>query len=139
MTGYCWLTSLITLQFESFIQYEMSDPPVGKFCTLGDLLTSENLIIIIGIPMYEFFICPIIQNYVPTIMKKIGIGIVLDIAAVLSAFILDFYINVPGHSNELKCVLVSNVTASPTSSGFIIIPMILDTSAELLVSISGTF
>lgn len=71
--------------------------------------------------------------------KKIGIGIVLDIAAVLSAFILDFYINVPGHSNELKCVLVSNVTASPTSSGFIIIPMILDTSAELLVSISGTF
>ena len=128
-------------QFESLIIHEMKDPKIGKFCTLGSLFTSENLLILIGIPIYEFVLFPVFRNHTPIIVKRIGIGILMDTAAVLSALVLDWYINLENHSQlqTTQCILEHNVTAGSTSSAFIVIPMALDTIAELLVAIAGNY
>lgn len=128
-------------QFESLIIHEMKDPKIGKFCTLGSLFTSENLLILIGIPIYEFVLFPVFRNHTPIIVKRIGIGILMDTTAVLSALVLDWYINLENHSQlqTTQCILEHNVTAGSTSSAFIVIPMALDTIAELLVAIAGNY
>ncbi|KAL5475847.1 hypothetical protein EMCRGX_G025717 [Ephydatia muelleri] len=133
---------LINFTFESLIIHEMKDPKIGKFCTLGSLFTSENLLILIGIPIYEFVlfpVFPVFRNHTPIIVKRIGIGILMDTAAVLSALVLDWYINLENHSQlqTTQCILEHNVTAGSTSSAFIVIPMALDTIAELLVAIAA--
>ena len=124
-------------QFESLIIHEMKDPNIGKFCTLGRLFASQNLLILMGIPIYEFVIYPVFRNYTPLIMTRIGIGIIVDIAAVLSALVLDWYINLSNYSPTTQCILGYNVTTGSTSSAFIAIPEALDATAELLVAIAG--
>ena len=118
----------------------MNDPKLGKFYTVGSLITSENLIMLLAIPIYELLIYPAVRNYTPPIMKRIGIGILIDIAAVLSALILDWYMNLNKTSNDgqfSQCIFEHNITAGSTPSALAAIPMVLDATAELLVTIAG--
>ena len=73
-------------------------------------------------------------------MKRIGIGILINIAAVLSALILDCYMNLDETSSDgqfSQCIFEHNITADSTPSALAAIPMVLDATAKLLVTIAG--
>ena len=119
----------------------MNNPDVGKQCSIGDILASQDVVILIAIPTYEVVICPLFRNYIPTTLKKIGIGIIVGVASVASALVLDLYIHEgPYHSPNDQCILLErNISDmnSTISSAYIIIPVALDNIAELLVFISS--
>ena len=119
----------------------MNNPPVGKLCSIGDILVTQDLLILFGIPVYEFVIYPIFQNYIPTTLKKIGFGIVVNIASVASALALDLYVHEGRyHPPNDQCIFLEQNTTDRNvkiSSAYVIIPATLENIAELIVFIAS--
>ena len=128
-------------QFLDFVAFEMNNPPVGKQCSIGDILVSQDVFFLFGIPVYELVIHPLFQNYIPTTLKKIGIGILVNIASVACVLALEIYIHEgPYHPPKDQCILFEpNTTDSNAkiSSAYVIIPVTLENIAELLVFIAS--
>eukprot|EP00731_Ephydatia_muelleri_P029980 Em0021g503a len=131
---------IINDTYLGFVAYEMNNPPVGKLCSIGDILVTQDLLILFGIPVYEFVIYPIFQNYIPTTLKKIGIGIVVNIASVASALALDLYVHEGRyHPPNDQCIFLEQNTTDRNvkiSSAYVIIPATLENIAELIVFIA---
>ena len=127
-------------QFDSSLAYEMNNPSL-KQCSVSDIITNQTLLYLIAIPLYEFVIFRLFHNYILTSLKKIGIGIVIEIAAVASALFIDIYIHEgPDHTTKDQCVLLTENITNPnsmTSAAVIAVPFTLDTIAELFVYISS--
>ena len=119
----------------------MNNPTLNQHCSIHDILTTQNIIILLAVPLHEFVICPLFENYIPTSLKKIGIGMLVDIAAVASALIIDLYIHEgPDRTTKDRCILSESNTTnmnSSTSAALIAVPIALDNIAELIVYISG--
>lgn len=129
-----------SIQDTDNIAYEMNNPTL-RFCSVHDILTNHNLVILVAIPLYEFVICPLFRNYIPTLLKKIGIGILVDLAAVACALSIDIFLH-EGPDNTAKddCIILSVNTTNPNStvpSAVIAIPVTLNTISELIVFVSS--
>ena len=119
----------------------MNNPSL-KQCSVGDIIINQTLLYLIAIPLYEFVIFRLFHNYILTSLKKIGIGIVIEIVAVASALFIDIYIHEgPDHTIKDQCVLLrTENTTNPnsmTSAAVIAVPISLETIAELFVFISS--
>ena len=129
-----------SMQDKDDVAYEMNNPNV-RFCSVHDILTTHNLVILVAVPLYEFVICPLFRNYIPTSLKKIGIGIVLDIAAVVCVLALDLYVHEGrDHTPKDYCILSEMNTTNPNSTlsaAVIVLPITLDTLSELIVFVSS--
>ena len=80
--------------------------------TLLVLVRSGTLIIVVSIPIYELFIYPLARNWIPSMLKSVGIGAILMIG--LALFLLT--VDAVEHSRSslpVPCMFVAT-TDSPT-------------------------
>ena len=100
--------------------------------------------ILISIPIYEFLIYPFIRKYVPTTLKRIGIGIFIGALGNIIFVAVDIQGHLHSHTydgnmtSEIECFLVNASSANINVSSYIIIvPYTLTAVAQMLVFISG--
>ena len=75
------------------------------------LATSHYVIVILGIPLYELAIYPLARNWIPSTLKRVGIGAVGTIIVASVALSVDMV----GHAHTnatVECMFVENRTAS---------------------------
>ena len=130
-------------KYEDALAFEMNNPILIRYCSVHDIITTQTVIILLAVPLHEFVICPLFENYIPTSLKKIGIGALVSIAAISSALIIDLYIHEgPDHTPKDHCIKSESNTTymnSSTSAALIAVPITVDYIAELIVYISSTF
>lgn len=105
------------------------------------LFTSSVVLwmIIIGIPVYEFVIYPLFHNYIPSMLKRVGIGIAV---AVVSIFV-QLMIDVVGHaktdlqSNQTLCIFSSGNATLNIDYQWTVLPYILNGFVRMLIYISS--
>ena len=122
-----------------FLSHLKDNDIFGKRCTASELLTGSliPLAILICLPLYEV-IYPFVFEYVPTSLRRIGVGIAVGCVAISSVIAID----VTGHklegSSSSMCFLI-NDTSVPIDVPvyWITIPSLLSALAEMLVFISG--
>ena len=89
--------------------------PHSKDCynALFKLSTSPCVVQILGIPLYELAIYPLARNWIPSTLKRVGIGAFGTI--LVSAVVLS--VDMVGHAHitnaAVECMFVENRTASP--------------------------
>ena len=64
--------------------------------------------VLCAIPLYEFFIHPIIHNYNPTILTRFGIGFILYIFSYVSLFTIDFVAHKEAGGTNNSCLFDEN-------------------------------
>ena len=79
------------------------------------LFSSPQLVIIPGVPLYEFAIYPLTRNWIPSTLKRVGISALGTIIVASIALSVDMV----GHSHtnatmSLECMFVANTTSSST-------------------------
>ncbi len=102
----------------------------------GGILTPG--LIVIGIPVYVIFLRPLITDYIPGILKRMGLGIFLIIVTLASILILDTIAHAP-HENFSSCMLPFSRNISfriELNSSYIIIPRVLNSVSKMLISIA---
>ena len=108
---------------------------------------SYPLTLALSVPIYEFVILPILRYRTLSMLKRMGVGLVLSLLGVLCLFIMDF----SGHAKasfksmpvETECLLYSNNTVQDWTSGslipldprYLILPSILVALGEMQVYI----
>ena len=81
------------------------------YSVLLDFVTSASVVIIFGIPLYEFAIYPLARNWIPSTLKRVGIGAFGTIIVASVALSVDMVGH--AHSNvTVECMFVENRTAS---------------------------
>ena len=79
----------------------------------------QGLLSLIGLPIYHFIIYPPLYNYIPDILKRIGLGMVLLLLALLSSSVVE--VTQANHT----CVMLSGSIPEPVTSYWQTIPNIL--------------
>ena len=108
-------------------------------CSASELLVGSvrKLTILLSLPLYEL-LYPLIFKYIPSGVRRIGLGMVIAGLAAATIVVTDVagHVMVPG--NATMCHLI-NSTAEPIDIPvyWIILPYILSGIAEMLVFISG--
>ena len=102
--------------------------------TLMAEIRSETLIIVLSIPIYEFFVYPLARNWIPSMLKRVGIGAILMIS--ITIFLLTA--NAVEHSKSsvpVPCMFMADVE-SPTfhmDSTWVEIPYSVINSISILL------
>ena len=81
------------------------------YSVLLDFVTSASVVIIFGIPLYELAIYPLARNWIPSTLKRVGIGAFGTIIVASVALTVDMV----GHTHTnatVECMFVENRTAS---------------------------
>ena len=78
---------------------------------LLDFVTSASVVTIVGIPLYELVIYPLARNWIPSTLKRVGIGAFGTIIVASVALSVDMVVH--AHTNAtVKCMFVVNSTSS---------------------------
>ena len=81
------------------------------YSALLQLATSHYVIVILGIPLYELAIYPLARNWIPSTLKRVGIGAFGTI--IVASVILSVDMVGHAHTNAtVECMFVENRTAS---------------------------
>ena len=84
---------------------------------LLQLATSHYVIVVLAIPLYELAIYPLARNWIPSTLKRVGIGAFGTIIVASVALSVDMV----GHAHTnatVECMFVENRTASSVYSGY---------------------
>ncbi len=95
-------------------------------------------LIVIGIPVYVIFLHPLITDYIPGMLKRMGLGIFLIIVTLVFILILDTIAHAP-HENFSSCMFSFSRNISfriELNSSYIIIPRVLNCVSKMLISIA---
>ena len=109
--------------------------------SVGDLasIASQVVPVLLVIPACELVIYPLMQNYIPTILKRIGIGMTVAVAGNVALIILYVNLYADHEWNYRYCFLLNSTQYAnanvPTS--LMAIPFTISTFSELLVYIGG--
>ena len=81
------------------------------YSALLQLATSHYVIVILGIPLYELAIYPLARNWIPSTLKRVGIGAFGTI--LVSAVVLSVDMVEHAHPNAtVECMFVENSTSN---------------------------
>lgn len=145
------------MQAGSLFTDHLKDHDITSSCTLGDILLSQlnTVPIVVCIPIYEFVVYPLFYKYTPTMLQRIGMGMIVAIASAVCFLAYDIqghmlqnsvYDNgtVYGNTTELHCFLVQSSSDPDKAhlglpSGLIALPYSLSAIAEMLVLIAGEY
>jgi hypothetical protein len=113
----------------------------GTKCSLNSLLDNvwDTAPIILGIPLYEFIVYPLLHCINPTTLQSMGLGMLMAIASMVSFMSIDLY----GHyqmENNATCFLGTNVSLGSlqsVSSYSLAAPYLLGTLADIFTYIAG--
>ena len=94
--------------------------------------------IVVSIPIYELFIYPFCRRWIPTILKRLGLGIV----AALVCSVLLFSVDTAGHAqnHSVPCMFSANMTSSPLSidaTGFTVVFNVFSVLFQMLYFIAS--
>lgn len=98
-----------------------------------------NLIVYtVLIPVYEFIVYPLFRRYVLTMLKRIGLGMMIAVVAVFIFFVLDLV----GHHehSSVECMFYWNEnpeTQLHLDPRWLLLPIVLMSLGEFLVFIPG--
>ena len=130
--------------YRSFVDHmHQTEIPSLPSCTARHMISEliYPLVVTLAIPFYEFVVYPLFRNYVPRMMKRIAMGMIIMAVALLGLLVLDSV----GHARTGGAVCVLYVThndqarLAPIEIGMVyLIPIIvLMTFGELLTFIPG--
>ena len=111
--------------------------------TLLGLFSSPQLVIIPGVPLYEFAIYPLTRNWIPSTLKRVGISAFGTIIIASIALSVDMV----GHSHtnatmSLECMFVADTTSNFTADinyFWVGIPLSIVIGAGLLILFVSLF
>ena len=91
------------------------------------------LLIVILIPLYLCLLRPFIHDYMPGMLKRMGMGMILLLLSALCTLSMDIY----GHEtsqdfNSTACVLSNRYSHSPNSSQFLDINLVIQNSLNAI-------
>ena len=95
-------------------------------CLLSGSYFIEYCVALVAVPIYQFVIKPYCF-YQISMLKRVGIGIILTVVGKLGYIALDLYISIPAYSfhNETICLLNSGLNTTNTSDHDISIYLLL--------------
>lgn len=126
-------------------------------CNLSDKLplAANVVMVLLFIPILNSLIYPFLREYMPNMVKRIGIGGIMAILAQVSILVISAVGTrrewTPQSTAENQCMLLTNFTNfnnsgfieryafSPVSEFYVLIPLFLITWAEVLINITSTF
>ena len=105
-----------------------------------------SLIVVVLLVIYTVFLRPLVQNYIPSMLKRIGLGMILMLTPILCFFILD----TAGHATTMSntCFLLNannntdseeellNVIGSIIGSGILMIPTTVSICGSMIFYIA---
>ena len=95
-----------------------------------------------SVPFYEFILFPLIRNYVPTMMKRIGVGMFVLVLALLYLVLMDGLSHHFTTHSTVRCLFyaVDNASAKvDLSPELLILPAILLGVGEMLTLIPSKY
>ena len=125
----------------------LHDSTINDHCSVGQLLLIQldTTPIFLFVCIYELIIFPLFGKFTPSILRKIGIGMIVGILAIVSLFVLDGY----GHSNytspsfnwtaNSSCYLVDEtpIFEIDIKATWVSVPYLLSALSETIVFIAG--
>ena len=106
----------------------------------GILLYSDIIqlmMAVLGIPLYHFLIYPFLYNYIPTMLKRIGFGLLLLLCSFLTSAIIGNILLCSSHTN-VTCLFFHSEVFNISSDGlwWILFPTTANTLGFLLSGIT---
>ena len=111
-------------------------PLIGKIVLNNGLLSP--LLVAICIPLYLCLLRPFISRYVPGMLKRMGLGMVLVLISLLATFSMDTAVHRGDQRNSSYCMFKeSGDIPHPTqSSAYLVFPLTLLALSDTLIDIS---
>ena len=132
----------VVYTYRSFVDHmHQTEIPSLSSCTARHMISEliYPLVVTLAIPFYEFVFYPLFRNYVPGMMKRIAMGMVIMALALLGLLVLDSV----GHAQTGGAVCMVYHTHSDHLGPieirmvFLIPIIVLMTFGELLTFIPG--
>ena len=107
------------------------------------VFSDRQLVIIFGVPLYEFAIYPLTRNWIPSTLKRVGISALGTIIVASIALSVDMVVH--SHTNatmHLECMFVKNTTSNSTvdiNYLWVSIPLSIIIGIELLTLFVSLF
>lgn len=124
-------------------------------CTVGYLLLVEvdTLLLVVAVAAHEFVIRPLFSKFIPSMLKRVGLGIIVGLAGTATLMLMDVigYKEITGSGvnsteiftqtnfNKTLCYLVNGETDEilDLSSSIVAIPYIMVALSEVLLFLAG--
>lgn len=137
----------IVLLVSSQFSLRLHNSTINDHCSVGQLLLIQldTTPIFLFVCIYELIIFPLFGKFTPSILRKIGIGMIVGILAIVSLFVLDGY----GHSNytspsfnwtaNSSCYLVDEtpIFEIDIKATWVSVPYLLSALSETIVFIAA--
>ena len=137
------LFAVHTTHYNFYYDESVYDIPLIGMIVLNSSLLSP-LLIVICIPLYLCLLRPYISRYVPGMLKRMGLGIVLALFSLISTFSMDTAAHWKDQQNSSYCMFYSALfeenmyTAHPTPAYYLIIQLTLSALSRMLVCLSSS-
>ena len=111
----------------------------GCLGTIAHQFYTAPFFIVLSIPIYELLIYPFCRRWIPTILKRLGLGIV---AALVCSVVL-FSVDTAGHTqnHSVPCMFSNNISSLPLiytgATGFTVAFNVLSALFQMLYFIAG--
>ena len=122
-------------QFESF--QDCVSPPTSRLYFFTNLLQYNSsyfpcMLAAIGIPIYHFIIYPLFYNHIPSMLKRIGIGLFLVFLSFLLTSVAELAANV--QSNSTTCMFHQDSASNLPGCYLSIIKQLVNSVGVVMVS-----
>ena len=118
---------------------------ITKDTTYSEIILSPFLATIFALPFYHFIFYPIFYNYIPSLLKRIGFGLLLSLAhCITSAMAQYVWLGFLVNSDNATCIFNPDFNATtnylmvtsfaPNLLGFLFLPIIAYFPVEFLIS-----
>ena len=107
----------------------------AKICHISYLVISVSnpLVFIIALPIYELIVYPVIHKYVLPMARRVGVGYLLGLLALLMAIVVSLL----GRDSRFTCVFYWSEENIDIREWMIFLPILVSSFAEMLVFIPG--
>ena len=93
----------------------------------------SSLLIVICIPLYLCFLRPFISQYVPGMLKRMGLGIIFVLLSLIASFSMDLVVNLEVRHND-TCMFNNNSTHQPLQNpALLLFQLTLSAISDMLV------
>ena len=92
-----------------------------------------SLVAVVCIPLYLFLLRPFISRYVPGMLKRMGLGMVLVLLSLLTTFSMDTAVHMEGEINSTSCMFRNLAPSFSQNSTYLVIQLTLCGVSRVLI------
>ncbi len=131
-----------TGQFSNHLKH--SPFPATNFtnaeCYVGATIDNLRiLVIVLIVPLYHFLIHPFIRNYIPTILRRLMLGVFLTISSLLATMVIESVgHSLTDHEGHIPCLLTASAQDPKLNIDYrwLVIPNVLSGLAYIVTGLS---